>query len=114
VWAASEYLKLPRYDGDIMEQIGKDGIALFYCHQQDGNLCAGWVGCHNKTDNAALRINAHRVTPETFDYESPVPLFSSGTEAALHGLSGVEDPSPEAKRLVDKLSDKLGDKVSLA
>lgn len=28
----------------------------------------------------------------TFDYESPLPLFASGAQAAAHGMAGVENP----------------------
>lgn len=109
VWAKEEYQKLPAYDGDPVEQIMKGGTALFYCHQQDGKLCAGWVGCHNAPEkqSMALRLNSRRVTPETFSYESPVPLFSSGTEAALHGMSGVENPDTRARQTMAKLERKL-------
>lgn len=51
------------------------------------------------------------VAEETFDYESPVPLFESGMEACLHGLSGIEEPGPEARAMIDKLSRKLGGEV---
>lgn len=107
VWSEHEYKKFPAYDGEPFEQIVNGGLALFMCHQQDGKLCAGWVGCHNKTESMALRFHAREVTPETFDYVSPVPLFSSGREAAEHGLSGVETPPPEAVALIGKLERKL-------
>jgi hypothetical protein len=106
VWAALEYEKLPAYDGDVVDQLMAGGHGLFYCHQNDGHLCAGWVGCHDMHNNLATRLC--KVAPETFDYESPVPLFASGAEAAAHGLSGVEDPSPEARALIAKLAIKLG------
>jgi hypothetical protein len=37
-----------------------------------------------------------------------VPLFGSGREAALHGLSGVKNPGPAAKAAIAKLVRKLG------
>lgn len=106
IWSAEEYAKLPRYDGDTGAQFMKGGTGLFFCHQNDGKLCAGWVGCHDTNHLAALRLA--RVDPSTFDYVSPVPLFESGTEAALHGLSGVNNPGPEAKAAIAKLVRKLG------
>jgi hypothetical protein len=106
VWSAEEYAKLPRYDGETGDQIMQGGTGLFYCHQNDGRLCAGWVGCHDTRHLAALRFS--RVHPDTFDYESPVPLFESGTEAALHGLSGVKNPGPAAKAAIAKLLRRLG------
>ena len=101
IWHPSEYAKLAQYDGDTMDQ----SPALFFCHQQDGHLCAGWVGCHDMDHALALRLNA--VDPATFDYTSPVPLFASGAEAAHHGISGVEDPDPKALATIAKLERKL-------
>lgn len=106
VWDASEYAKLPRYDGSTMDQFLAGGVGLFFCHQNDGHLCAGWVGCHDTDHLAAMRL--HQVHPDTFTYESPVPLFSSGAEAAAHGLSGVENPDARALAAIDKLAGKLG------
>jgi hypothetical protein len=107
VWAEHEYLKLPAYDGETGEQALKGAVGLFYCHQRTGNLCAGWVGCHDMEDNLAVRFaerGGDGVDPSTYTYESPVPLFSSGAEAAAHGLSGIENPGPDARRLVAKLA----------
>lgn len=94
IWHPSEYAKLPAYDGETMEQALNGAVALFFCHQQDGNLCAGWVGCHDTDHLLALRL--HPVDPSTYDYVSPIPLFASGTEAAAHGLSKVEQPDARA------------------
>lgn len=104
VWDASEYEKLPLYDGDTTQQIMGGSIALFFCHQNDGHLCAGWAGCHDTNHLAALRFNA--VHPETFGYVSPAPLFSSGAEAAEHGMRDIDNPSPEARLAVAKLMGK--------
>lgn len=101
IWDASEYEKLPLYDGETMEQVLKGGTRLFFCHQNDGHLCAGWAGCHDTNHLAALRI--HEVADETFDYVSPVPLFESGAEAAAHGLSGIDNPDRRAREAIAKL-----------
>lgn len=101
IWDASEYEKLPRYDGDTVEQLINEAYSLFFCHQNDGHLCAGWVGCHDMNEALALRI--HAVAEETFDYVSPVPLFESGAAAAAHGLSGVDDPDRRARAAIAKL-----------
>jgi hypothetical protein len=106
IWSADEYAKLPGYDGDTGEQIMKRALGLFYCHQNDGHLCAGWVACHDMRHAAALRFNA--VDPSTYDYESPGPVFASGHDAAVHGLSGVNNPGPAAKAAIAKLMRKLG------
>ena len=102
IWDASEYAKLPSYDGETWEQ----SPALFICHQADGHLCAGWVGCHDPQELLALRLN--RVDPATFDFQSPVPLFSSGAQAALHGLSGIENPDARARAYISKLVARRG------
>ena len=105
IWSAHEYAKLPGYDGDILDQLLNGSQALFYCHQNDGHLCAGWVGCHDMDHNLALRL--HAVDPSTFTYESPVPLFQSGAEAAAHGLRDIDNPGPEAVAAIQKLEAKL-------
>jgi hypothetical protein len=97
IWEAAEYAKLPAYD----RETGQQPLALFYCHQNDGHLCAGWVGCHDTHHLLALRV--HPVDPSTYGYRSPVPLFASGAEAAAHGLSGVEEPDQRARAAIAKL-----------
>ncbi|MFI7195827.1 Uncharacterised protein [Nocardia africana] len=109
VWDAQEYEKLRAYDRDMAEQ----PPGLFQCHQTDADsdlrrLCAGWVGCHG--DNLlGLRfaLVQGRISGTTFqaaiDYRSPVPLFSSGDEAADHGQAGIHRPSPDAVRAIAKI-----------
>jgi len=106
IWDASEYQKLPRYDGETMDQFMAGGTGLFFCHQNDGHLCAGWVGCHDTYHLVAMRL--HQVHPDTYTYQSPVPLFSSGAEAAHHGLAGIENPDDSARAAIDKLERRLG------
>lgn len=104
IWAEHEYEKLPGYDGEIMDQLEAGATGLFYCHQNDGHLCAGWVGCHDMGNTLATRLKD--VDPSTFDYESPIPLFSSGAEACAHGLSGVDEPDGDAIVAIAKLMAK--------
>jgi hypothetical protein len=105
VWHPDEYLKLPRYDLPTAEQ----PFGAFFCHQQNGRLCSGWVGCHDMDESMGLRMaaSAGLLTPEdvdaALDYECPVELFESGAEAARHGLADVPEPSEQAKRAIDKL-----------
>jgi hypothetical protein len=106
IWSAEEYAKLPGYDGETGDQLVAGAGGLFFCHQNDGRLCAGWAGCHDMRHNLAVRL--HRVAPETFTYKSPVPLFRSGAAAAAHGLSGIENPSPKARSAIAKLLKRLG------
>lgn len=106
IWVAEEYEKLPRYDGGTMDQFMAGGTGLFFCHQNDGHLCAGWVGCHDMDHAIAVRL--HEVHPMTFYYVSPIPLFGSGAAAAAHGMSGVARPDRRAQLVIAKLSERLG------
>lgn len=101
IWAASEYEKLPAYDGPTYAQ----SPLPFFCHQMTGELCAGWVGCHGPRELLALR-GIVPVDPSTFDYVSPVELFASGEEAMKHGLKDLEEPGPTAIRMAEKLRKK--------
>lgn len=107
VWMRDEYIKLPPYDE---REVISQPMALFYCHQSDGTLCSGWVGCHDMDHSLAVRLAARNVSNSDldaiFDYVSPVPLFASGAEAAEHGMRDVEDPGPEAERVMAKLQDR--------
>lgn len=105
VWAAEEYAKLPPYDADTAFQ----PFGLFMCHQVDGRVCAGWVGCHGGGQLLAVRLAAadRRMDDEEIraavEYDCPVPLFPSGAAAAMHGRSGVADPDEPAKRAIGKI-----------
>lgn len=105
IWAAEEYDKLPRYDGPLWTQ----PPAAFFCHQQDGRLCAGWVGCHDMDDSFGLRMAelnglvSEEAATAALNYETSVPLFSSGAEAAAHGRAEIEQPSVKARTVVEKL-----------
>lgn len=100
IWAEDEYDKLPTYDNDVPEQAAAGAFGLFFCHQHDGNLCAGWAGCHDMSNNLAVRMHAAEVDPATFEYVSPVPLFGSGAEAAEHGKREISSPGEMAKRKI--------------
>lgn len=110
VWSASEYEKLPAYDLDTPDQ----PYQTFFCHQDDGRVCAGWVGCHDAYELFALRIAPLVGTMSVedrdacYDYVSPVPLFESGAEAAEHGMAEINQPSERAMRIVDKIVIKRG------
>lgn len=104
VWAASEYEKLPLYDGTTTEQAINGAYQLFECHQTDGNLCAGWVGCHDMDESLAMRMHHRQVDPAVYDYESPVSLFSSGAEAAEHGMRDIDNPGPDAREAQSKIT----------
>lgn len=110
MWDESEYAKLPPYDLPTAEQ----PMAVFLCHQQNGRACAGWCATHDMDECLALRFTpaAGLMDAATFkaiiDYESPVPVFASGSEAAAHGLAQIKRPPVEAIRTIQRLERKLG------
>ena len=103
VWQQHEYDKLPAYDAPTGEQPPN----LFMCHQADGKLCAGWVGCHGM-ELLALRLCAAfgRLDPKVVDYQSPVPLFASGAGARAHGMADIDEPGDDACRMMAGLERK--------
>lgn len=110
LWAAGEYSRLPAYDGPTGEQ----PAAMFLCHDGDGRLCAGWLGCHNRAAGShallALRVAAvigrldRAALAAAAAYRSPVPLFESGRAAAAHGLAGIERPDARARAIIARFA----------
>jgi hypothetical protein len=90
-------MKLPEYD----KETGEQPFSLFMCHQNDGCLCGGWLMTHDRQNLLALRM--HRVDPSVWNYAPDVEVFKSGLEACRHGILGINNPSPEAKRKIDGL-----------
>ncbi|MFD5696530.1 DUF6283 family protein [Streptomyces lasiicapitis] len=116
IWSHEEYEKLRRYDAPTPDQPS----ALFQCHQTDAHdaarrICAGWAGCHDSAHLLALRMGVldGRIEASTYraaiEYVSPVPLFSSGSEAAAHGQAHTDQSHEEADRLIAKISRARGD-----
>jgi hypothetical protein len=114
IWAAEEYDKLPAYDGEMWEQVFKAAIPRFDCHQNDGNLCAGWVGAHGPANLLSLRLLdlEGRLDPSVMDYVSPVPLWASGAEASAHGKRSIPRPGKNARHMIDRLVRKRERKKS--
>jgi hypothetical protein len=102
VWAAEEYDKLLTYDGSIAEQAAKKAFGLFMCHQQDGKICAGWVGAHKPENLLAIRV-AKEIDPSVWAYKSPVPLFRSGAAACAHGKRALSRPGQKAKSTIARI-----------
>lgn len=103
IWNAADYAKLGRYDGDVPDQIAAGATKLFDCHLRSGELCAGWVGCHDMLNSLAIRLAAmegDEIDPAVFQYGSPVPLFPTGAAAAAHGMRDIEAPGPAARRKI--------------
>jgi hypothetical protein len=109
VWDADEYAKLPAYDLPTAEQ----PPSAFMCHQQDGRLCAGWVGVHDMEESLGMRLLAAMSSlsrddlERIWDYSTDVPLFESGLAAAEHGMRDLDDPSPAAVAVIRRLRRKL-------
>jgi len=99
IWHPAEYAKLPRYDGETWEQ----PPGVFLCHQRDGCLCGGWLMTHDRDHLLSLRLAARHLDPSVWEYAPDVVVFKSGAAAAAHGMSGVEHPSPAARRKISGL-----------
>lgn len=106
VWSEDEYAKLPAYDEEH-----RDGqlpmLAVFHCHQENATgvdtVCRGWLSVHRESPAARLAVLAGAVSVDELCAPTDVALWPSGAAAAEHGLSGVDDPPPEARALVEKL-----------
>jgi len=86
-------------------------MGVFLCHDDDreNTICRGWFDTHDRDNLLALRLAFSRghLDPSVLDMsKSDVPVFDSGAEAMINGLMNVEDPSPEAQRLIVKLLNK--------
>jgi hypothetical protein len=106
IWERLEYDKLPAYDGPIWAQ----PLALFMCHQRDGNLCAGWLACHDPAELLALRLpnRGEPIDSAVFIYQTTVPVFPSGAEARAHGVRDIERPGRKARKMAAGLVRKSG------
>ena len=57
---------------------------------------------------ASLDRMAPDAVEATLDYESPVPVFDSGAEAAEHGLKALHEPSQVAQQIILKVERRRG------
>jgi hypothetical protein len=97
IWEQHEYDKLPSYDGPTWAQ----APALFMCHQKDGNLCAGWLACHDSRELLALRLpRSESIDPAVYDCTTDVPVFCSGAAARQHGMREIKRPSVKARKMI--------------
>lgn len=104
VWDESEYKKLMAYSLSPGEM---PAMAVFLCHQTNATgqktVCRGWLTVERDSIAVRLALLQGSVTPEQV-YAAPlVPLYETSEEAAEAGMSGVRNPSREAKRLVSRL-----------
>lgn len=107
VWSEEDYEKLRGYDKETHDQFG---IGMFQCHQNDADddrarLCGGWTAVHGP-ESLALRLAV--VTGElpgsVMSYETKVPLFGSGNEAADYGEEEIDCPGEEAEAMMAKIT----------
>lgn len=114
IWAPEEYQKLRRYDAETPYQ----PLQMFQCHQTDADsqirrVCGGWAACHKDLLAPRVAVLDGTIDATTYEtvtsYESPVPIFSSGSEAAAHGESGLANPTEEACRMISKIVSARGD-----
>ena len=94
IWERHEYEKLPQYDGPTWGQ----NVALFMCHQRDGNLCSGWLACHDPQELLALRFPG-RVDESAYSYKTK-SLFASGREAHDHGVRDLTALGDKAAKMM--------------
>lgn len=108
VWDASEYEKLPAYDRETFAQ----PTGVFLCHQVNGSICSGWAGTHDMDHSLAVRMATleGRLTGDVLeavlDYQTDVPLFATGAEAAAHGTRDLDEPGDDAQRTIEKMTRK--------
>ena len=100
VWDPEEYERLRAYD----EPTGDQPMGSFGCHYDNGNLCGGWLAAHDIYELLAIRLAVSMgfVDPAVYDYETDVPCWGSGNEAADRGIVHGE-PSDEAKAAISRI-----------
>lgn len=108
VWHENEYLKLPEYDNETFLQ----PFGVFLCHDGDreSEICRGWAEVHGQQCGEYALLSERLAQADLSVEPCGIPMFLSGAEAAEHGLQGIPNPSPKAKRVIRVLSRKLLDK----
>lgn len=108
IWAPEEYERLRDYDAEIHELANPiDGLKIFHCHQESitnqPTICRGWLSVHGGSSAVGLAVSLGAIEPEDVPPE-PEPLYyATGNEAADAGLAGVDEPTDEAQRAMDRL-----------
>lgn len=106
VWHVDEYAKLPTYDDSAAEP----ALGVFLCHQSNAHgrstVCRGWLSVHADSIAVRLALLNGSITVKQRDAAVDVELYDTGADAAAAGAAGIENPSPAARRLIDRLIDK--------
>ncbi|AUG31154.1 hypothetical protein CXR34_08280 [Microbacterium hominis] len=68
-------------------------------------MCSGWLGHRDPADLLAVRVGiaSGAVDPSCAEYTTDVPLFSSGAEAADHGIRDLQNPDERASQTIAKI-----------
>ena len=102
IWDEGEYDKLAGYDE---EEMWMQPSATFGCHQADGSVCRGWLHCHG-TDLLTVRLHWKEEYGEILDAGPGVELFGSAGEAIEHGMADIDNPGPEAEKMMAAIQRK--------
>lgn len=105
VWHPEEYTKLSGFTPKDPRSVPAMGTFLCHNHEEkDRVLCRGWTFVERESPAVKLLVYLGRVEPDDVCQTPRTPLFETGQEAALHGLSGVKKPTKAARRLQDKIT----------
>jgi uncharacterized protein DUF6283 len=107
IWDPAEYAKLATYD----EVPGEVPVLIaFHCHQQNATgvptICRGWLSVHRESVAVRLAMATGAVEPGDVPQAAEPGYYASGTQAAQAGLAGVKDPGPEARKQIQRLTDR--------
>ena len=100
VWHPSEYAKLPQYDDN-------EAFGIFLCHNTQDTVCRGWLNVHAESVAVRLAVATGKISRDAPYMPTVAKLFSSGREAAAHGLRNIKAPDAKAKRTIAKVSKTL-------
>ena len=108
VWAAEEYTRLCKYDGDMGSQLMEGGNGLFMCHQNNGEettpcMCRGWTDTHGAENLVAICLSLSSggggsKFPDDLWEHSGADVYASGQEACDAGMRDIEQPQELAKK----------------
>ena len=102
VWDRTEYEKLRRFD----EGAENPDFATFLCHHTTADneiCCRGWLAVHRESVAVRLTMLKGATTPDQVYADVKTPLYATGNEAADAGIAGIEEPSLEARKTIQKV-----------
>ena len=108
LWHEEEYARLPKYDGDIADQVVAGAFNAFFCHQRNGAVCSGWLGHReHPSDLLAVRLGVSGDRPQLHpvacvDYTTDVPLWGSGREVYDHSAGHMTEEAWQAAQKLQR------------